>query len=127
MFFRQFTIIVRNIEKSIEFYESITGLKISRRFQEGNGEIAFLANQSGETEIELVQMPGMQQFEGKGFFICFITDHLNEMHEQATAKRLNPSSIRTPDARSRYFYVYDPDGVSVQLKQIVADGSEPQP
>lgn len=31
-------------------------------------------------------------------------------------KRYNPSVIQAPDLQSRYFYVYDPNGVSVQLK-----------
>ncbi len=68
-------------------------------------------------EIELVYMPQMQKFEGRGFFICFVTDKLGAMHKLAQTKGLNPSDIRNPDAESRYFYVYDPNGVSVQLRQ----------
>ena len=117
MHFKQLTLMVKNLEESIEFYETITELTISRRSKEGPGEIAFLTNGSGETEIELVYMPQMQKFEGKGFFICFITDKLDAMHEFAQTRGLNPSDIRKPDAENRYFYVYDPDGVSVQLKQ----------
>lgn len=118
MFFKQFTIFARDIEKSIVFYEKFTGLAVCRRYQEGPAELAFLANAEGETEIELVQMPQMQVFEGKGFFLCFITDELDAMHELALAAGQNPSDIKTPDEKSRYFYLYDPDGVSVQLKQI---------
>jgi lactoylglutathione lyase len=95
----------------------MTKLTISRRFKEGPGEIAFMTNGSGETEIELVYMPEMQKFEGKGFFICCVTDKLDAMHELALTKGLNPSDIRNPDPQSRYFYVYDPNGVSVMLRQ----------
>jgi lactoylglutathione lyase len=38
---------------------------------------------------------------------------LMALHELAQARGLNPSDIRNPDAESRCFYVYDPDGVSV--------------
>lgn len=117
MVFKQLTFIVKDLEKSIEFYETITELKISRRFKDGSAEIAFMTNGNGETEIELVCTPQMQKFEGKGFFLCFLTDKLDQMHELVQAKGLNPSDIRSPDANSRYFYVYDPDGVSIQLKQ----------
>ena len=117
MHFEQLTLMVRNLEESIKFYETIAELTISRRFKAGLGEIAFLTNASGETEIELVCMPQMEKFEGKGFFICFITDKLDVMHEFVHNRGLKPSDIREPDAENRYFYVYDPDGVSVQLKQ----------
>lgn len=119
MFFKQFTIVVRDIEKSVAFYEKFTGLTVCRRYAEGPAELAFLANKEGETEIELVQMAQMQAFEGKGFFLCFLTDQLEAMHETALSEGLNPSDIRTPDEKSRYFYVYDPDGVSIQLKQLI--------
>jgi lactoylglutathione lyase len=119
LFFKQFTIMVRNLEKSIAFYETFAELTVVRRFQSGPAELAFLANKEGETEIELVYAPQMQAFEGKGFFICFLTDKLDEMHQLALSQGLNASDIRTPDAENRYFYVYDPDGVSVQFKQIV--------
>lgn len=61
----------------------------------------------------------MQTFTGKGFFICFITDRLDEIRDLALSKGLNASDVRTPDEKSRYFYVYDPDGVSVQFKQLL--------
>jgi lactoylglutathione lyase len=48
-----------------------------------------------------------------------LTDKLDEMRGLALSQGLNASDIRTPDAKSRYFYVYDPDGVSVQLKQLL--------
>jgi lactoylglutathione lyase len=109
---------VKNLEKSIDFYENITGLTITRCFKDGKAEIAFLANKEGETSIELVCVPGAQKFEGKGLFICFLTDKLEESYKKAKLNGLDPSDMHAPDAESRYFYVYDPDGVSVQLKQI---------
>lgn len=117
MHIRQLTIMVKNLEESIEFYETIAELKVSRRFKEGPGELAFLTNGGGETEIELVYMPQAQKFEGKGFSICFVTHKLDEMHELLQNKGLAPSDIRNPDAQSRYFYVYDPNGVSIQIRQ----------
>lgn len=119
MHFQQLTIMVQNLEKSIEFYQTVAELMISRRFKAGPGEIAFMTNGHRETEIELVCMPEGQKYEGKGMFICFITDKLDEMHKAVTDKGLNPSDIRNPDPLNRYFYVYDPDGVSVQIKQRV--------
>ncbi|MBN7772334.1 VOC family protein [Clostridium aminobutyricum] len=119
MHLKNVTFMVRDLEKSIEFYETMTELKISRRFTAGPGELAFLTNGEGATQIELVYMPGGQKFEGKGFTLIFETDKLDEMHEFAQSKGLNPSDIHFPDPQNRYFFVYDPDGVSVELKQKI--------
>lgn len=113
---KHITLRVRDLDKSIEFYETITELVISRRFTSGSAELAFMTNREGETEIELLYIPEGQTFEGKGMFICFETDKLDEKHKLAQDKGLNPSAIQVPGDGTRYFYVYDPDGVSVQLR-----------
>lgn len=107
---------VNNLEESIEFYEMMTELSVDRRFKAGPGEVAFLTNNSGATEIELIYMPEAFKFQGKGMFICFQTDKLDEMHKLAVDKGLNPSAIQEPGDETRYFYVYDPNGVSIQLR-----------
>ena len=118
MHIKHITFRVKAIDPSIDFYETMTGLQLVRRFTAGNAELAFLSNGAGETEIELVHIPGGQTYEGKGMFICFETDQLDAMHEQALAKNLKPSPVQVPGDGSRYFYVYDPDGVSVQLREF---------
>ena len=75
-----------------------------------------MANGDGETEVELLHIPQGQTFEGKGMFLCFETDRLEAKYEQATRDGLAPSPIQDPGDGTRYFYVYDPDGVSVQLR-----------
>lgn len=109
---------VKNLEESIEFYETVTELIVDRRFKAGSGEVAFLSNKEGETEIELIFMPESTKYEGKGIFICFQTNKLDEMHKLVVEKGLNPSAIQEPDDGTRYFYVYDPNGVSIQLRMF---------
>lgn len=116
MHIKHVAIRVNNMDESIEFYETITELTVSRRLKSDPGEVAFLTNGNGETEIELIYMPQGVRFEGKGIFICFETDKLDEMHQLALDKGLNPSAVQEPGDQTRYFYVYDPNGVSVQLR-----------
>lgn len=107
---------VNDLEESIEFYETVTELFVARRFKAGKGEVAFLTNKLGESEIELIYMPEAVKYEAKGIFICFETDKLEKMHKLVKDKGLSPSEIQKLDDGTRYFYVYDPNGVSVQLR-----------
>lgn len=118
MHIKHMTLRVKNLEQSIKFYETITELAVCRRFKAEPAEIAFMTNGDGETEIELLYIPQGQTFDGKGMFICFETDKLDEMHQLAREKGLNPSPIQDPGDQTRYFYVYDPDGVSIQLRSF---------
>lgn len=116
MHMKHVTLRVKDLEKSITFYETMTGLTVTRRFRSEPAELAFLSNGQGETEVELLHIPQGQTFEGKGMFICFETDKLDAMHRVAQEQGLNPSPIQEPGDQTRYFYVYDPDGVSIQLR-----------
>lgn len=118
MHIKHLALTVKNLEQSINFYEMMTGLTVARRSKSGPAELAFMTNGAGETEIELIQFPGKETFEGRGMFICFASNHLDEMHHLAESRGLNPSPIQDPGDGTRYFYVYDPDGVSVQLRSF---------
>lgn len=118
MHIQHIAIMVTDLEKSIDFYQTITELKVDRRFKAGPGEVAFLTNSENSSQIELISMPEGQKYEGKGMFICFNTDNLVNMHNIAKGRGLNPSDIQYPDDNTRYFYVYDPNGVSVQLRSF---------
>jgi lactoylglutathione lyase len=118
MHFLHLTLRVRDIEKSIKFYEEFVGLKILRQEKTDQWEIAFLADKEGATQIELVSIPTGDMVETKGLTICFQTDDLDEVHKRAQEQNLNPSDIRIPDSTMRYFYVYDPDRVSIEFKEL---------
>ena len=81
------------------------------------GNVTYLRNPEGETEIELIAMPEGQNSEGKGMFLCFAADDLENAHAYAVEAGLNPSPIPNPEPVAKYFYIYDSDGVSVQLRE----------
>lgn len=108
---------VKNFDASLRFYQTLTELKVDTHFTSGGGEVAYLHNAAGETEIELIAMPTGETVSAKGLFLCFATDKLDEAHARAVEAGMNPSDIRQPEPDARYFYVYDPDGISVQLRE----------
>jgi lactoylglutathione lyase len=113
----QLIVRVRDMNRSIRFYETFIGLKMQRRVSYGEVELAFLANEDDATIIELVSLPAGDKAEAKGLTIVFHADDLDAVRERALAWDLNPSDIRDPDPENRYFYVYDPDGLSIEFKQ----------
>jgi lactoylglutathione lyase len=117
MHFLHLTLKVRDFSKSLRFYESFVGLQNQRQFTMGEWEIVFLADQDGATQIELVYMPEGVKIKTEGMTVCFQTEDLDGVYQKALEWDLNPSDIRNPDPQSRYFYVYDPDGVSIEFKQ----------
>ncbi len=115
--FHHISLRVRDFEKSLNFYTVLAGLTVAKQFSAGGGNIAYLQNAEGETQIEIIALPEGQNFEGKGMFLCFATDDLDAVHTLALQSGFNPSDIRHPEPTARYFYVYDPDGVSVQFRE----------
>ena len=87
--------------------------------EQGDWRIAWLSDKAGATQIELVYMPEGVKVEAKGLTICFQTEDLDGLRQKALDWDLNPSDIRNPDPENRYFYVYDPDGQSIEFKQIM--------
>ncbi len=117
MKFHHISLRVKDFEKSFKFYTELVQLKVEKQFSANGGNIAYLANAEGETEVEIICMPEGQTFEGKGMFLCFATDDLETVHKRAKDMEYNPSDIRQPEPDAKYFYVYDPDGVSVQFRE----------
>ena len=97
---------VRDFEKSLHFYQTLTELKIHTQF-----------SANGETQLELIGMPEGETVKASGMFLCFGTEDIASAHERAVLHGMNPSDIRQPEPDARYFYVYDPDGLSVQVRE----------
>lgn len=116
MYMHHLAIRVKNLDASIAFYEVLTGMSVRERKAESGAELAYMESRKGGTQVELICIPESETFTGKGFFVCFATDALDAAHQRAAEAGMNPSPIREIDAQTRYFYVYDPDEVSVQLR-----------
>ena len=69
--------------------------------------------------VPLVRAGGIvtETVKASGMFLCFGTEDIASAHERAVLHGMNPSDIRQPEPDARYFYVYDPDGLSVQVRE----------
>ena len=84
---------VRDFEKSLHFYQTLTELKIHTQFSANGGSIAYLQNASGETQLELIGMPEGETVKASGMFLCFGTEDIASAHERAVLHGMNPSHI----------------------------------
>lgn len=113
------TLYVRDIDRSISFYEQIVGLPVVRRFGEPGAELAFLGE--GETKLELIQGKN-EPDKGGGFSIGFQVKSLEEkmafVQEHGLAIHSGPFA---PSPRTRFFFVADPDGTLVQFVEQKLD------
>ena len=110
------TIMVKDLEKSIEFYEDIVGIKVNRRFEAGpRTEIAFLG--SGGTEVELIKDKNKNNINiGKDISLGFEVENLDEMIRFVEKKGIKiESGPIQPNPNVRFFYILDPNGVKIQF------------
>ncbi len=118
MHFLHLTLRVADIDRSLAFYRDFVGLTVEHEERTDQWAIAFLSEQKGGTQIELVQIAGDSPAQASGLTVCFECKDAKNLHELAQAKNLNPSPIRQPDRSMLYFYVYDPDGISIEFKEL---------
>lgn len=110
------TFLVRDMEKSIAFYSDMAELHLVRRFSPGAGEIAFMGNADGETELELVCFDQGEKIHATGMVLCFTcTGKLDELRHKAIALGYQPTEIVTGGPEPEHFKVADPDGVTVEF------------
>jgi len=109
------TILVNNLEKSIEFYNKLIGLKIINKMELGTKQLVFLG--SGETQIELIYT-GEEHTnpETMNISIGFACDDLDEIIKQLTNSGYAPiTDIIKINEFVRFTFFKDPDGFKVQL------------
>lgn len=110
------TLHVKNLEKSLAFYQGIVGLSLNRRFKPNDHmELAFLGE--GSTELELIEDSEAPSQAVEGISIGFIQkDSLESLRETLREKGFtDQSEIIAPNPMMRFFYVKDPDGFRVQF------------
>lgn len=112
------TINTADLEKSLAFYQEIVGLKIQTDMrQKGGMPIVFLGNGQESTCVELIENKE-QPYSGSGLSIGFHVDDVDAMHKWMEEQGLQPSPVISPDSKSKFFFVNDPNGVSIQFIRL---------
>ena len=107
------TIRVADMEKSIAFYTDVMGLKIQRDMRP-RAPIVFLAETPDDVPVELIQETE-NIYKGSGIDVGFHCDDVQGAYDRLQAAGYELSEMRSPRPGVHFFYVKDPNGVSVQL------------
>jgi lactoylglutathione lyase len=114
------TVMVKDMEESLKFYEEIVGLKVDRRFPAGpEMEIAFLGE--GETKVELICNRAVKEVSfGEYISLGFQVNSIDEMMAFVREKEFEiHSGPFQPNEHTKYFFVLDPNGLKVQFVESV--------
>ena len=114
------TLMVKDLEQSLEFYCGIVGLGVSRRFNAGPGvEIAFLGD--GETKIELISSKALEEVNfGHDISLGFEVNSVDEMMAFVKEKGIEiQGGPFQPNPHTRFFYVLDPNGLKIQFVENI--------
>jgi lactoylglutathione lyase len=111
------SLFIKDLEKSIKFYEEVVGLKVERRFQGGPGtEIAFMQSEDAGTKVELIcNGHAPETKDGAGVSLGFLTSDIDKKLAEMKAAGYDPTDIISPHPGTKFFFIKDPDGLSVQF------------
>ena len=115
MKFNWVTFKVRDLEKSLFFYNELLKLDISARFGSGEHQIVMLGK-ADEAKIELLTEPNtLIENPGNGVSIGLETENLDALIDVLKAHDFKVIGPISPIPQMRFFFVTDPDGYTVQL------------
>ena len=107
------TIFAKDIDKSVEFYQTVADLTIVRDMREGAHKVVFLNDGTQPFCLEIAQ--GEMSFSGRGVSLGLSCDDLDAEMGRLKGLGLEHGEIIAPHPGVRFFFVPDPDGFMVQF------------
>lgn len=112
---------VRNIEKSLDFYQNLLGLKPVKQMRLSDCVLYFLSDEQGEVQIELTyndDTPAQGYDIGSGFGhfafqVDSMEDFTSKMKMFGVEYLWEPFKLR--EAGSTIAFIKDPDGYEIEL------------
>lgn len=109
---------VVDIEKSLQFYQDILGLKLLRHkdYEQGQFSLYYLATEDGESEIELTHNWGSEEYTNGTAFghLAFSVENIYEICQKIEDAGV---AILRPPRDGHMAFVKDPSGISIELLQ----------
>ena len=114
------TIKVLDMGKSLNFYQDVLGLTLNNRVEIGGGnELAFL--NTGITQLELTYSPDTKIVDlGQDISIGLEVDSVEKWIDNLKEKKIEViSEIIEPNPFTKFFFIKDPNGLTIQLVENI--------
>lgn len=120
-----------NIEASLNFYTRILGLPEAFRMHNDDGSLWMVYLKTGSDDfIELFtsggDVPDIPR-NASGFkHICLWVDDIEATLRDLQSRGLDvdPNNIRTGRSKCRQYFIADPDGVRIELMQLMPESEQ---
>lgn len=115
---------VKDLEKSLDFYEKALGMKEVRRldYPEYKFTLVYLALPGDEVELELTYNYDQEEpYDlGNGYgHIAIGVESLETVHEEYTQAGYDVTDLTgLSDGAASYFFIKDPDGYKIEIIQL---------
>ncbi len=113
------TVIVKNMDESVKFYQDVLGLTLTNRFQPMPGtELAFF--DAGTAQLELVcNGESPKAVTGDAVSLGFDVPSLDAALKMVQDKGLAVLGGPVEHPTVKFFFIQDPNGLKIQLKESI--------
>jgi lactoylglutathione lyase len=114
---------VRDLDRSLVFYDKVLGLAISHRLDFDDFSLVYLRNAESDAELELTWNKGRDEpythGDGYGHVAVVVEDAVKERN-RLVGLGFSPNDLREFHGKdgqllARYFFIQDPDGYKVEV------------
>lgn len=109
------TIQTNRFDEELCFYQDIVGLKMITDMRPMGKTMVFLADENGDTEVEIISNPDADDAGNMYLSIGFKTENVDEKRKELEEKGMEVTPMVCPAPNVEFFFVKDPAGVSVQF------------
>ena len=115
---------VKDLDKSIEFYQDVFGYEETKRldYPEAEFTLVYMALPGEDYELELTYNYDQEEpYDlGNGYgHIAIGVDDLKDMHDTLSEKSYDVTDLtELSDGAANYFFVKDPDGYKIEIIQL---------
>ena len=124
---------VRNVERSLRFYEDVLDMREAFRVNKPDGSLALMYVQFGADQFVELFEGGDEGHQpepaprGSGFLhLCLTVEDLRATLAELRAKGLEVGEPRTGTSGATVYFIEDPDGNKIELAELNEDSQTKQ-